>query len=64
MPNNVDNNNNNNACIYIAPFPEMNQIKGALQNTKLTKKKDRNSSTTTKYFIVVQVSLRGKKNSS
>ena len=34
--NNDNNNNNNNACISIAPFPEMNQIKGALQNTKLT----------------------------
>ena len=36
LPFNNDNNNNNNACISIAPFPEMNQIKGALQNTKLT----------------------------
>ena len=31
--------NNNNICIYREPFPEMNQIKGALQNTKLTKRK-------------------------
>ena len=30
--------NNNNTCISIAPFPEMNQIKGALQNLKLIKK--------------------------
>ena len=27
-----------NTCISLALFPEMNQSKGALQNTKLTKK--------------------------
>ena len=29
--------NKNNTYTYIAPFPEMNQIKGALQNMKRTK---------------------------
>ena len=30
--------NSNNTCISIAAFPKLNQIKDALQNTKLTKK--------------------------
>ena len=35
---NNNNNNNNNACICIAPFPEMNQIKGDLQKYEIKKK--------------------------